>query len=445
MEPNVLLIVCDTLRKDILGVYGGEAKTPNIERLARESMVYDNCIAPSSWTLPSHVSMFTAMYPNEHRVHETEELKVRELLGKSHELKAGKLPEFMQQRGYNTIGISNNLMISKVSGFDEGFNIFLGLNPSPWFRSRIAIEASKRGSTVGQVIKDLVVSGNVMALFRYANELVKMRPMLKAANYPLNKGARATLEILMDSNLSSKFFLFINFYELHEPYKGFNQKEYLDDLTGKKEIGGARAAYLKSQYVSEAEYLDGYIGMLLSMLKERGLYDNTMIILTSDHGQGFKEHGFFSHGIYLYDELSRIPLIIKYPKGKRYKKRNGYQSLVKIPELIRDVIDGRDDGAITEKRVFAETYGNQDDIDNIPKRYANRVEDAKRRYGKARKAVYKEGFKLTVNGTDGTIEEFMKGGKNLSAKDPKNRKKLKELLQDIRKFKGGEEFRIPSL
>ena len=75
MKPNILFIVCDTLRKDVLELYGGEAKTPNLMRLAEDSQVYENAIAPSPWTYPSHVSMFTGLYLNEHKVHETTEVK----------------------------------------------------------------------------------------------------------------------------------------------------------------------------------------------------------------------------------------------------------------------------------------------------------------------------------------------------------------------------------
>jgi arylsulfatase A-like enzyme len=71
MRPNIILVVCDTLRKDTLGVYGGPANTPNLKKFAKDAVVYDNCIAPASWTFPSHVSIFTGLYSGEHGVHET--------------------------------------------------------------------------------------------------------------------------------------------------------------------------------------------------------------------------------------------------------------------------------------------------------------------------------------------------------------------------------------
>ena len=188
------------------------------------------------------------------------------------------------------------------------------------------------------------------------------------------------------------------------------------------------------------EYLDEQIGKLISTLKKAGKYDNTMIIITSDHGQAINEHGYMLHSTYLYDELVRIPLIIKYPNGKKFEAKKGYQNLVYLPKLIKDVLDDGDDSSVYSETTFSEAYGA---VIVLPGGYKDRGEYVKKTYEKLRKAVYKDGFKLTVNGTDGTIEEFLEGSKEIKIED--NKKKAKELLEELEIFKGKEDFKIPGI
>ncbi|MDE1856699.1 MAG: sulfatase [Candidatus Micrarchaeota archaeon] len=432
--------MCDTLRKDIIDLYGGEARMPNLRKLAKDSMVYDNCIAPSPWTFPSHVSLFTGLYPSEHGIHETKDVKVEGLTDWHMKLDVERLPEQLRALGYNTLALSNNLMISRFTGFDRGFNLFLNLEPSPWSRNRVVREAKMLGSDIVQVAKELIRQRRHGEIIKFGSEYIRARALAKAIRYPVDKGAELTNSIIMDMKLSDKFFLFVNYYEAHDPYVGFSDKENQDNFTGVRPYRERRIAALKHQYVLEAEYLDRHIGDLIEMLKNRGLYDDTMIIITSDHGQAFNEHGFMYHGIYLYDELSRIPLIVKYPGSRKFKRREGYQSLVNIPDLIHDVIGSGDDSRLTTRTAFSEAYGN---TDRPPASYKHRMGYVNGKYEKSRKALYRDGYKLTVNGTDGSIEEFMHGNKDILEQGRNDKYVLKEMLGIIDGFKGGESFRMP--
>jgi len=442
MKPNVIILICDTMRKSIMDMYGGPARLPNINALAKDSMVYDDCIAPETWTFPSHASMFTGMYASEHGIHETKTEKMSELIEANSKLKARRLPEQMQSKGYSTLCLSNNFMLSRVTGFDYGFDNFLTLDSSPWIQSKIATEARHIGADPLQVFFELVRRGRFDTILKYAQEMRRIQKVTKVTGYPLNKGSAFTNELLANATLNESFFLFINFWEMHEPYVGFSDKELLDNLTGIRKFSEAKIAFLKKQYVLSGEFLDSQIGRFVQILKDRGLYDDSMIIITSDHGQAFNEHGYMYHGTYLYDEIVRVPLIIKYPKGKKFRKRKGYQSLVNIPKLISSVISGGDDGAITTRCAFAEAYGN---IDFIPKNYEHMREYVNQKYEKIRKAVYMDGYKLTLNGTDGTIEEFMEGDRNISASARGNARILKALVEEMDKFKGKEEFKLPDV
>ena len=135
-------------------------------------------------------------------------------------------------------------------------------------------------------------------------------------------------------------------------------------------------------------------------------------------------------------------LIIKYPKGKKYKKRKGYQSLVNIKQLVSEVIEGGDDSALYSESVFSESYGN---TRNTPSSYGARMDYINDKYEKHRKCVYRDRYKLTVNGTDGTIEEFMKDGREIGMSDPKNRAVASKLLAELEDFRNGEKFSIPKI
>ncbi|MDE1869313.1 MAG: sulfatase-like hydrolase/transferase, partial [Candidatus Micrarchaeota archaeon] len=207
-----------------------------------------------------------------------------------------------------------------------------------------------------------------------------------------------------------------------------------------KPYSAGKVQYLKHQYVLEAEYLDEQLGILIETLKTRGLYDDTMIIISSDHGQAFNEHRFMYHGNYLYDEIVRVPLIVKYPDGRKFKKRTGYQSLVSIQAMIKSVIDGGDDSDLTTDFVFAEAFGN---TENIPKSHQHRIDHIRKKYEKVRKSIYMNGHKLTVNGTDGRLEELIKGSVELHVHDKRSRSERSKLLKTMMRFNNDNNFIIP--
>jgi len=442
MAPNVILIVCDTLRRDAVSVYNRSARTPFLSKLARDSVVYDNAVAPAPWTFPSHVSLFTGMYPNQHHVHESSTDKLPQIIDKHAALRAETLPEYMRSLGYNTVGISNNIGVSRFTGFDRGFDTFFNLETSPWWQGEEVKKAREMGSNVSDVVKELIKQGRLMDIYSYAKVYMKIMTLVKATNYPINKGIELTNNILFNGSFGSNFFMFLNLMEMHEPYIGYSDKEATDDFAGVRPISPERVRYLKRQYASEAEYMDSKLEETISMLKSRGLYDDSMIIITSDHGQAFYEHRFLFHEIYLYDEIIRVPMMVKYPKGKRHRQRRGYQSLVNVKQLVREVIEGGDDSSLYSDSVFSEAYGN---TRNTPSSYGLSMKFIDDKYEKHRKCVFRDGYKLTVNGTDRTIEEFMKGGKSIDPSGPKNKAVARQLLDEIEEFKGGERFAMPHL
>ena len=441
MEPDILLIVCDSLRKDMMQLYGGEAKTPNILKLAEDSVVYDEAIAPSPWTFPSHVSLFTGLYLNEHKVHETEKDKLLDLTKFNIELKAERIAEYLHEKGYKTLGISNNPMVSTQTAFDTGFDNFFMIDPFPINKEDpIFQEAKKLGASPKEIAIKLLKQGKLKKIIEFAKFRKREKLISDVINFPTDKGAELTDKLLINNNWESKFFRFVNFLEVHEPYKNYNSKEVWDNVTGIRKMSDESIKNIKKEYTAEIEYLDKEIGKLITAVKKAGKYDNTLIIITSDHGQAFNEHGYMLHSTYLYEELTRIPLIIKYPGNRKFEKKNGYQNLVYIQKLIKDVINGDDDSSIYSETTFSEAYGA---VIVLPGGYKDREDYVKKTYEKVRKAVYKDGYKLTVNGTDGIIEEFMKDNKEI--KIDYNEEKVKELLEEIEIFKSNEDFKLPKI
>ena len=236
MTYNVLLIVCDTLRADILGLYGGAAKTPFLNSFSRNAMVYNNCIAPSPWTYPSHVSLFTGLYSSEHGVHETEKVKLLDITDFHKELKADsiaeshffctgkfagnqidaqkkgeRIAEYLSRQGYNTYGISNNIMVSPHTYFDTGFDSFFSLDAEPKTNvHNLVSEAKKFGSGVGDIIKVLLKRGQLKELVKYAGAWLKIKDINKAMNYPVEKGSILTNNLISNGKLEAPFFSFIN-------------------------------------------------------------------------------------------------------------------------------------------------------------------------------------------------------------------------------------------
>ncbi len=440
--PRIILIVCDTLRKDALRLYGGPAKTPALERLAEDSMVYHDAIAPAPWTFPSHVSMFTGLYPSEHGVHEDRNVKTEGCIKLNERLSAGLLAHALSEKGYRTIGVSNNITVSRFTHFDKGFDSFMNVDVDPWTSKKEIEKLRLFGATIPEIFVRLFAEGRLDDAARYAGEFIRIKSLAKAINFPLDKGSSETNRLLLSSKFPEKFFMFINFLEMHEPYRHESRKERWDHYTDTRPMAASSLKKLWADYIEETEYLDKGVGALLGMLKDRGLYDDSLIIVTSDHGQAFNEHGFLYHNIYLYDELVRVPLIIKYPKGRKFKKKAGYQSLVNLPRLILDIIDGKDDGAMTSNTAFSESFGDIHTKQLMPKTYRGRIPYLISKYEKHRKAVYRNGFKLTVNGTDGIVEEFLKDGKPVDRSH--HRKAFSDLSRALKSFSGDPKFKVPS-
>lgn len=327
-HPNVILLVLDTVRRDHLSCYGYERDTsPVLGALASEGLLFESAVAPAPWTLPSHASMFTGLPPARHLAHHE-----HPILDESSVTLAERLAEI----GYETAGFCNNPWITDQTGMTQGFQIFL----EPW-RTRVS-----KGTFNLHVFVDPEKHG-----FRDA-------------------GADATLEQLrawVDARDGSRpFFLFVNLIEAHSAYDpppGFRDKFTPAPLT-RRDVQVINLSFTtlahagrlprrllegaRDLYDGEIAYLDAWLGRFLSLLRERDLLDSSLLIITSDHGEGFGEHRLcrtplVDHQLNLHEEVLAVPLFVRFPEGFGPRGSRGSRvatpvSLLDIPPTVLDVV-----------------------------------------------------------------------------------------------------------
>jgi len=256
-DYNVILISLDTLRASSLGCYGYQRETSkNIDKFAREGIIFKNAIACSDWTLPSHMSMFTSMYPFECGLIKNEKSTMKKIglafNGTFIADETQTIAGYLQEAGYKTIAVHGGGYVSEFYGFDKGFSLYDRMN-------------GKAEDAVELAIKYL------------------------------------------ENNKKHKLFLFFHTYEIHEPYK---HDYFLAQLPSTERTYKNNTI---ARYDSGIRYADIQISKLINWLKKNSLFDKTLIIITSDHGENFDrlrtKEGAGSHGNTLYDSEIHVPLI----------------------------------------------------------------------------------------------------------------------------------------
>jgi len=329
----------DATRADHLSCYGyARPTTPNLDKLAKEGILYKNAYSVSSITLSSHSTMFMGLYPKKHRAHHTpiqrddNPLKSQEeresLLNELFETEISKLSdenitlaEILSERGYRTAGIIGGPMCSSIWGLAQGFHYY-----------------DENFLDVWRDFKCYLIYRVIDLFFPLRDFFAQYGYSAKRVASSLNKSAFKWLE----KNHRQPFFLFINYFDPHFPYVppppynsyfGTIDKSIISRLNPPGDVSYITASailadsvvkdahrltpmekeFIVSQYAGEILYVDHYLGLLFERLKALNVYDKTLIIVTADHGEMFGEHGEMYHGMTLYEVVLHVPLIIKYP------------------------------------------------------------------------------------------------------------------------------------
>lgn len=304
--PNIFLVAVDTLRADYVPVFNPNAvaKTPNLQDFADDAIIYDKAFSQASWTKASFGTIFSGMFPECH----TAVTKVAALPDD-----VETVAEALRDGGYYTQGYSNNPNITGVFGYGQGYVNYVDLKPSHVFGGTESV--SKLG---------------MYEVLRRVREKVSDRinlPINIDEYYQSGEKVKDTMLTWLDSDTvpeDNPFFLFTHFMDPHDPYGapgaaegGYGRKRMGDNPDPEIYVEKFQAAYN-----AEIEYLDGQMGAFFQGLKDRGLYDDALIIITADHGEEFCEHGGWWHGQTLYDEQTHIPMMIKLPGNDRGGERN---------------------------------------------------------------------------------------------------------------------------
>jgi choline-sulfatase len=324
-DRSVLLITVDTLRRDYVGAYGEPhaAPTPRMDALAKEGVLFLDATTPMPETAPAHTSMLTGLHPIRHGV-----------LSNSHKLSPIQvtLTEKLRQEGYATGAFVSSFAVHSRTNIDQGFDTFDDdFSPLP-------------GLTHINALSWLTKAW--MALGDPAST-----PWL------LERGGKQTNARLfdwLDNNQDRPFFAWVHYFEPHAPYESWGVPGFEENGTPGHSVvnhralmvHGDEATYtdeerksLVNMYREEVTYTDQLIGDVLDKLDTLELSSNTLVILTSDHGENLGEHGedYQHHG--LYDQVVRVPLIVRAP-GLRAKVQEVKQqvSLLDIPNTVLDYL-----------------------------------------------------------------------------------------------------------
>lgn len=307
-SPNVLIIVVDTLRADHVSSYGYQRPTtPEIDALAKQGTLFESAISTCSWSLPSHVSLVTGRYVYEHGVGNVPPMP---LLGPSGSNFNGfpTLGEELEQNGYRTGAFSaNRVYFSHTLGFGRGFLHFEDYFHSPadaFVRTlfgrefaRIYLSRSDK-SLVRRALRGL----GFTAILDRDTEGWGSRGGARSVRKPASEVNQETLRWI-DRDRQRPFFAFLNYIDVHNPYGA--------PANSPKPTWDRRSSV--DQYDAGVNYVDDNIGQLMRELERRGLANNTVVIITSDHGESLGDHGLTYHGAALYWELIHVPLIVWYP------------------------------------------------------------------------------------------------------------------------------------
>ncbi|MBP8129581.1 MAG: sulfatase [Candidatus Hydrogenedentes bacterium] len=330
---RILLITVDTLRRDALGCYSArQDSTPRIDAFARDGAIFSNAFSTAPWTYPSVASILTGLPPRVHL-----------LTDGTHALpdKVPTMAECFAAAGYRTAGLGFNGFLLPRSKLNRGFHEYT------WFPRESA-----------------PVKHFGLGLPRWLTGSVSEKP----ASTELTEHAISWLK----DHAREDFFFWVHYLEPHIPYappeaylpagpKLREQGDHFSDVTRGRVGCVARSAeeraWIRALYEGDVRYVDAEIGRLLDALRELGLYDDTLIVLTADHGEEFWDHDRFEHGHTLYNELVQVPLLVKLPGSRGAGTVDARVSTQAILPTVLDLCGVRPATARGLAPSFAEALG----------------------------------------------------------------------------------------
>ena len=314
-ELSIILISMDALRYDRTGFSGNpDGLTPNLDALAEESVVFHNAFSAASWTLPSHMSMWTARWPSIHRVTNKLTLLGADKMSET-SLSAGieTFPNLLVQQGWTAVGFTGGAGVQGKYGFARGFTDYLDDRPFAGmdYSSPAALEwltANKDGGPFFLFLHGYDTHGQ----YALPDSQVQSIPYEGELDGSIEEQAK-----LREQGLAA----------IEKPGDDASLRGTLDD---------ADAAFLEAVYNRKVRDADQRLGAFLGELRRMGLLDRAIVVVVSDHGDEFMEHGHVDHGHSLYQEQLHTVMLMRFPG---YARRQDVQGVVRTVDLFPTLFD----------------------------------------------------------------------------------------------------------
>ncbi|MBC8099132.1 MAG: sulfatase-like hydrolase/transferase [Armatimonadetes bacterium] len=361
--PHVIFIVLDTQRRDRLSLYGHTRNTsPELDDFSTTATRFERAIAAAQWTIPSHASMFTGLYASTHELTEA-----NRVLSGAHPT----LPEILQSGGYHTVGFCNNPLVGVLNtglqrGFDQFYN-YAGAAPNRPLQTRrlgLPRPLTLRWQRFARSISNQFAHNDW--LFRASLNPLITPIWTRTINYKGHTEHAISDVIAYTARHRAQtpqqpMFTFLNLMGTHLPYRppqdaldriapGVRHDRHAYRFMGRFNADAARWAspsdpplhdwerqVIDDFYDAEIAYQDAQLGRLLRYLRASGALDDTMVIITADHGEGHGDHDFFGHSFVVYQELVHVPLLIHYPA--RFPAGKRVTTNVSTRRLFHTVLD----------------------------------------------------------------------------------------------------------
>ena len=321
-KPNVLLLSLDSVRADRISSSGYRPDatpdvltTPNIDRLAEKGVSFDNAFSTTSWTLPSHMAMFSGLSDELHGVVDND---------RSLDPALTTLTELLHDSGWTTGGFYSGPYLNPIFGFGQGFDRYVNC-----------------GTVIPPDLFENDDMGSWREIHQFSHETITSPTLYEKASAWIREVAQS----------NQPFFAMVHWWDPHydykapEEYRRLFDTHYTGDWSGlrmedvRKPVDAPDVAFILSLYDAELRFTDEFIGRLLDLLDELELADNTLVIVTSDHGEEFYDRTRWGHQRTLYDEVLRVPLIMRFPDripaGRRVK---GQARLQDIYPTVADLL-----------------------------------------------------------------------------------------------------------
>jgi len=343
--PNVLLIIADALRTDHLGCYGYSRPTsPQIDKFAAKALIFEKAMSNAPWTKPSVGSILTSLYPNEHKAFYWSENLDNGFL---------TLAEVFRNLNYTTIAVQSNEILTKAHNFNQGFQYYEEM-------------LQQSGEKITEKFNTLLARNKKKKFFAYLHYMDTHLPY----------------------DASDKF---ISIFETETIHSSLTDSMKANEIRMLNEMGLSPEdkQHLINMYDAEIRNIDYNFEKIIDNLKKLGILDKTIIILTSDHGEEFWEHGGLEHGHSLYNELLHVPLVIKYDSLLPTKRISTYVHLLDLFPTILSLAGIENDFDLSGKDLTPIISKNSPI--NTELFFEGIL------YGAEKKAVLKDGWKLIEN------------------------------------------------